>query len=49
MQSIEYLIMSTINVVIATKIPNLPISSATDSNFYYSGVGGVSTSSNFFI
>ena len=35
--------------MIATTVPNLPISSATDSSFYCSGVGGFSISNNFFI
>ena len=41
--------MRTINVMIATTVPNLPISSATDSSFYCNGVGGFSISNNFFI
>ncbi len=34
---------------VATTVPNLPISSATDSSFYCNGVGGFSISNNFFI
>ena len=30
------------NVIMATNVPNLPMSSARPSNFYYKGVGGVS-------
>lgn len=48
MHEIARCMIKAIKVKIATKVPNLPISSATDSNFCYKGVGGLSYYNNAF-